>query len=118
MQLTIRVRGIINILLLLTVTLYNQFIHDLSFVTCFKLVCKTSEEKDENHGSGHCRSEAESMQSLHITRSRRNGHKTKFVIINQLRHLCYENIILLFIYLLQILATKEYKTDNLTTNTQ
>lgn len=49
-----------------------------------KFVCKVSEEKDESHGSGHRQCEAEPEQSVHVTRSGRNGHKTIVVITNQL----------------------------------
>ena len=49
-----------------------------------KFVCKVSEEEDESHGSGHRQREAEPEQSVHVTRSGRNGHKTIVVITNQL----------------------------------
>jgi hypothetical protein len=62
------------------VVLYNKH-HQILFSHVLKVVCKTSEEKDENHGSGHSRSKAESEQSaVHITGSRRNGHKINIII--------------------------------------
>lgn len=60
--------------------------HRLSFLTCIsfptflKIVCKTSEEKNENHGS------VESVKSLHVTGSNSYGHKTNIIITNQLCH--------------------------------